>query len=287
MAGNLNMIFDHETETESTSTMKKGFTLIELLVVIAIIAILAAILFPVFAQAKVAAKKSADLSNIKQVNLATIMYAGDYDDTMPIGAYWVNDPSVGWKLWTWRVLAAPYVKNKDLYSPPNFKKGTYGGSVNLDYATWYEDYRQDFPLGIAGTHSWAHPTYAPNGVNMTSIPRPAGLISVMTSRYQYADLGTWTIRKNWYAPAQYPGKGSYVAYARQANWGFYDGHVRSMNPCTTFGKLQWAPGEVPAEDFLWEWWAGPDSNVLRDWLQGATPGYQANDYGCQDIEEYR
>lgn len=60
--------------------MKKAFTLIELLVVIAIIAILAAILFPVFAQAKAAAKKTADLSNIKQQGTASMLYMGDYDD---------------------------------------------------------------------------------------------------------------------------------------------------------------------------------------------------------------
>ena len=65
--------------------MKRGFTLIELLVVIAIIAILAAILFPVFAQAKVAAKKAVDLSNTKQIALATVMYSGDFDDYFPMG----------------------------------------------------------------------------------------------------------------------------------------------------------------------------------------------------------
>ena len=63
--------------------MRKAFTLIELLVVIAIIAILAAILFPVFAQAKEAAKRTTDLSNAKQIGLAFQMYAGDYDDTSP------------------------------------------------------------------------------------------------------------------------------------------------------------------------------------------------------------
>ena len=63
--------------------MRKAFTLIELLVVIAIIAILAAILFPVFAQAKNAAKKSADLSNMKQMGLGMAMYSTDTDDVYP------------------------------------------------------------------------------------------------------------------------------------------------------------------------------------------------------------
>jgi prepilin-type N-terminal cleavage/methylation domain-containing protein len=66
--------------------MKKAFTLIELLVVIAIIAILAAILFPVFAQAKEAAKKTADLSNVKQLGTATAIYLSDNDDLYPLQA---------------------------------------------------------------------------------------------------------------------------------------------------------------------------------------------------------
>lgn len=76
--------------------MKRAFTLIELLVVIAIIAILAAILFPVFAQAKLAAKKTADLSNLKQIGTASMMYTTDYDDVFY--AHRLNcgaDPSTG------------------------------------------------------------------------------------------------------------------------------------------------------------------------------------------------
>ena len=69
---------------------RNGFTLIELLVVIAIIAILAAILFPVFAQARTKAKTAACLSNTKQLSLGLSMYADDYDDAYPKGAFLGN-----------------------------------------------------------------------------------------------------------------------------------------------------------------------------------------------------
>ena len=79
-------------------TVKKAFTLIELLVVIAIIAILAAILFPVFAQAKVAANKAVCLSNLKQIGTATLLYSNDADDLFPLG-YGFDTPSGKW-LWS-------------------------------------------------------------------------------------------------------------------------------------------------------------------------------------------
>ncbi len=88
-----------------------GFTLIELLVVIAIIAILAAILFPVFAQAKVAAKKTSDLSNLKQNMTATFIYANDYDDYIP-HTNWQED-----YVFAARIL--PYTKNKDIFKNPS------------------------------------------------------------------------------------------------------------------------------------------------------------------------
>jgi prepilin-type N-terminal cleavage/methylation domain-containing protein len=92
--------------------MKKAFTLIELLVVIAIIAILAAILFPVFAQAKSAAKKTVALSNAKQIGLAFQMYLNDYDDTSPKLGY--GTPGTG----DWTDQLYPYVKNEDLFLNP-------------------------------------------------------------------------------------------------------------------------------------------------------------------------
>jgi prepilin-type N-terminal cleavage/methylation domain-containing protein/prepilin-type processing-associated H-X9-DG protein len=78
-----------------------GFTLIELLVVIAIIAVLAAIIFPVFAKARARARQAGCLSNIKQLGMATLMYADDYDEAFPPFGYQVNVPGEGlvWQYW--------------------------------------------------------------------------------------------------------------------------------------------------------------------------------------------
>ncbi len=92
--------------------MKKAFTLIELLVVIAIIAILAAILFPVFAQAKAAAKKTAALSNVKQLGTSYAIYMADVDDRMT--PYMWQNRGGGVFITTMEVLF-PYVKNRDIF----------------------------------------------------------------------------------------------------------------------------------------------------------------------------
>ena len=94
--------------------LKRAFTLIELLVVIAIIAILAAILFPVFAQAKVAAKGAASISNLKQLSTGLILYSADYDDPPPIVSN--NDADSpfllnGLPYKPWSYLMLPYMKN--------------------------------------------------------------------------------------------------------------------------------------------------------------------------------
>ena len=125
--------------------LRRAFTLIELLVVIAIIAILAAILFPVFAQAKEAAKKTACASNLKNISLAFIMYAGDYDDSMVRAGYSSYPPEIapsrilqqwwgvqyipaladGTAIDTSKGLLQPYMKNQQIMECPTAsRKGT-------------------------------------------------------------------------------------------------------------------------------------------------------------------
>jgi prepilin-type N-terminal cleavage/methylation domain-containing protein/prepilin-type processing-associated H-X9-DG protein len=98
--------------------MRRAFTLIELLVVIAIIAILAAILFPVFAQAKAAAKKTADLNNHKQIITSMFMYASDNDDRTCATHHDLESGETIADLYTWFEPLFPYCRNRDIFKDP-------------------------------------------------------------------------------------------------------------------------------------------------------------------------
>jgi len=146
---------------------KQAFTLIELLVVIAIIAILAAILFPVFAQAKMAAKKTSELSNWKQMTLGSLMYAGDYDDTFTLMCDWGDgtQSNLGWA-----DRLAPYMKNLNILRSPldSFQQvdGNYEGwlgptlsvaSNSLDGGPLWADNTFHGVIGIDEFANWGGP----------------------------------------------------------------------------------------------------------------------------------
>jgi len=116
-------------EGKHMRTRKSGFTLIELLVVIAIIAILAAILFPVFAQAREKARSISCLSNMKQIGLGMAMYIQDYDEQTPAAFVAMVSPQTGINPYPFDEQIAPYIKNISIWacpsdsSPPGWQSG--------------------------------------------------------------------------------------------------------------------------------------------------------------------
>lgn len=140
---------------------KNAFTLIELLVVIAIIAILAAVLFPVFAQARGKARATVALSNSKQIGLAVMMYTQDYDEGYPLTAH------AGWDV-TWFETIQPYIKNRLLYRILDDKSTNF----EIPYA----------PDVRARKTSYSINSLMAGPVNMAAIDKPAECIYVVEYR---------------------------------------------------------------------------------------------------------
>ena len=130
------------------SKKKRGFTLIELLVVIAIIAILAAILFPVFARARAKAKQASCQSNLKQIGLAFQMYINDYDEMYPMISYaQTTGPSPGLPGVAgtrWFEVLYPYVKNNQIWICPGGRREWAFKTTPLAYAVYWFQYSSPY-----------------------------------------------------------------------------------------------------------------------------------------------
>jgi prepilin-type N-terminal cleavage/methylation domain-containing protein/prepilin-type processing-associated H-X9-DG protein len=146
---------------------RRAFTLIELLVVIAIIAILAAILFPVFAQAREKARQTSCLSNQKQLGLGVMMYAQDYDETYPMTANYA-EPTVTRTLWSDQV--APYLKNRDIFKCPS---AVSPGYPNGWAARGYSSVGMNAQLAFAPTGSPDALEGFPSVLGMAAVDEPA------------------------------------------------------------------------------------------------------------------
>jgi prepilin-type N-terminal cleavage/methylation domain-containing protein/prepilin-type processing-associated H-X9-DG protein len=193
---------------------RRAFTLIELLVVIAIIAILAAILFPVFAKAREAARKASCINNMKQLGTGIQMYAQDYDETyMPRAPFPSNH---------WGTVIQPYVKNYGVFACPSNPSNQLQIATGADGGKVVQSY---------GINSWIH-----NG------PRPLAAIDAPADRImlgEHHSNGHNDFAGNWWAAGTYNGVG-YPGHSGTMNLLYEDGHVKSKRPTQTVStKLEW------------------------------------------------
>lgn len=203
----------------SRSHRAVGFTLIELLVVIAIIAILAAILFPVFAKAREKARQTACASNLKQIMLGVAQYSQDYDEVL-VGVQYVDQ--------AWGDVIQPYLKSRDLLNCPssNYRMGVNTtvtpnrfwrrNDSGVPSNTWYS-------YGINGWgDSTAPTTTGPAGLPLAAINRPSDVIMVTEG-----DGATpYNINAGAFTSGNVQGQIAWNRHSDGLNFAYVDGHVK-------------------------------------------------------------
>jgi prepilin-type N-terminal cleavage/methylation domain-containing protein len=247
---------------------RPGFTLIELLVVIAIIAILAAILFPVFAQVREKARQSACISNQRQIGSALMIYAQDYDETFPrVTFYSKSGNRWGFKgdlTYTWTNALRPYLKSLDVLAcPSNPYSRSIPGRPNDDSLTpgknaggWELEPEQRMPISYnmnSCTSSWYPPntSYGKNTtpLGVAQIARPAETLVIAETISGYNDVQAvwlWGLCEALFAHRT----------GQMGNFIFYDGHASAK---------KWLRTLYPVNENNWELSPDPDPNnrVIR------------------------
>lgn len=213
-----------------------GFTLIELLVVIAVVAIIAALLFPVFAKVREKARQTTCASNLRQIGLAIAQYAQDYDDTYPLAAYGGV---------SWRGLTFPYARSVGLYSCPSNPYSA--GPPNNPSDDW------QFHVSYGANETvLATPNSPHRSVGLAAVDNPTQLFLIGES-----DSAAWELHylpqsglpalPQWvndplsdpacsqcHLPAASTTHAElFVGHSGFGNWLFADGHVKALKPTQT------------------------------------------------------
>jgi prepilin-type N-terminal cleavage/methylation domain-containing protein/prepilin-type processing-associated H-X9-DG protein len=212
---------------------RSGFTLIELLVVIAIIAILAAILLPVFGQAREKARQSACLSNLHQLGAAVSLYRQDWDD---FEFYTVTTADNGEQRY-WKDLLLPYLRSKDVYLCPSNPVGWNSPQDfwGLKAQVKPGDVTGRFPVSYACLPHDLADTSASDG---SDAPDPTHFILLTETRWPGLGISAWTGFSN---DPPY-NQGEFHHHGKQINFLFADGHVKGLRAVQTLQPLN-----------LWEW----------------------------------
>jgi prepilin-type N-terminal cleavage/methylation domain-containing protein/prepilin-type processing-associated H-X9-DG protein len=268
----------------------RAFTLIELLVVIAIIAILAAILFPVFAQAKEAAKRTACLSNTKQTVLGFLMYTNDYDDTTPS----VYESFAPYGLTDYWQLCQPYIKSVNLFFDPDDQYKGCDTSEGLPITTGTGDpcisYGSNWgPMqsfnsgstegGLYGPFTWngATETYTAAGITMTTITQPANMFAFGDSEdtpWYTVCMGS-ILSRTWLTGGAVPTALSQVRHGGKFNFAYTDGHAKMLQmqgglwlgagSWPAYGYLPKSPTLLPANSSHYgDWCVDPNATIITD-----------------------
>jgi len=212
----------------------RGFTLIELLVVMAIIAILASILFPVFAKAREKARSISCLSNIKQLSMATAIYMSDWDQRFPMLRYY---PVGGYsyrffdgqgtiRCYFWVEALQPCLRNYEIFQCPSRDvSGNRDGSATF--------------RSMSFRHAYALNAYLDGG-SEGSIQDASGTIMYCETDWPCPDLGLWSTNG-------IPVRNGEGIHAGMVNWAFCDGHTKAMKLSSTLRPSASGPN-------MWVWY---------------------------------
>jgi prepilin-type N-terminal cleavage/methylation domain-containing protein/prepilin-type processing-associated H-X9-DG protein len=231
----------------------KGFTLIELLVVIAIIAILAAILFPVFARARENARRTSCLSNLKQVGLGIMQYVQDYDERYPIYRVAASASNYDFKPYGWVESIEPYVKSKQLFQCPSESNSPNTAYKPGELSSRYTDYALNIWIGGLSINSGGTVVKG-SGISMAQLSSPA--LTVLTVEYRTHGTSSFISENTDNTPVN----GRVNLPPSSLTTGLLNRHLNGINMAFADGHVKFIANS-----------GGDGDNVFRNLWGGGTP----------------